>query len=281
MERMQPIGVFDSGVGGLTVVKNLWKLYPQEQIVYFGDTAHLPYGQRHPQEIIQFGLEILDFLLGYNVKAVIAACNTSSSVSLDHLQGNSPVPVFGMIRPGVQAALKKTKNKKIGVIATKATVDSAAYESTFHLSDSDVQVISQACPLFVPLVESGRTERRETYQIARSYLRPLLEAGVDTLVFGCTHYPFLSRVIKDIMGEEIQLVDPAIEVVRELNKSMELTGDREKRAEPFFFASGPTRSFYTMGSELLGSFPYRVEQVVLNGEDKEKDGLKDIQREIL
>lgn len=266
MEKTQPIGVFDSGVGGLTVVKSLWEHFPQEQIIYFGDTAHLPYGPRSPEEIIRFGLEIVDFLLGHTVKAVIAACNTSSSVSISCLQEKSPVPVFGMIEPGVKAALRKTRNKRIGVLATKATVKSGAYERTFRLSDPDVQVFSQPCPLFVPLVENGSIERRETYQIARSYLKPLQEAGVDTLVFGCTHYPFLAPVIRHIMGETIHLVDPATEVVMKLTDILKPDGHAGKRPQSLFFASGPVTSFYTAGREFLGSFPFTVEQVSLNSQ---------------
>lgn len=268
MEKTQPIGVFDSGVGGLTVVKSLWEYFPQEQIVYFGDTAHLPYGSRSPEQIIHFGLEIVEFLLRHTVKAVIAACNTSSSVSLSCLQEKSPVPVFGMIEPGVQAALRKTKNKKIGVLATKATVESGAYERAFQLSDPDVQVFAQSCPLFVPLVENGRNERRETYQIARSYLKPLQDAGVDTLVFGCTHYPFLTPVIRHIVGGAIQLVDPAKEVVRELADILKLDGHRGKIPQHLFFASGPVTSFYTTGKGFLGSFPFTVQQVSLNNQGR-------------
>lgn len=264
MNKVQPIGVFDSGVGGLTVVKNIWRYFPQEQIVYFGDTAHLPYGSRSPEQIVYFGLEILEFLLRYTVKAVIAACNTSSSVSLSRLQEISPVPVFGMIEPGVQGALRKTKNKRVGVLATKATVNSGAYERAFQERDPDVRVFAQPCPLFVPLIENGRCERRETYQIARSYLKPLQDADVDTLVFGCTHYPFLAPVIRHIVGDEIQFVDPAEEVVTELADILKLDGHQEKTPQHLFFASGPVNSFYDIGKVFLGSFPFTVQQVSLN-----------------
>ncbi|HHV33977.1 MAG TPA: glutamate racemase [Syntrophomonadaceae bacterium] len=280
MEKTQPIGVFDSGVGGLTVVKSLWEHFPQEQIVYFGDTAHLPYGSHSPEQIIHFGLEIVEFLLDHTVKAVIAACNTSSSVSLSHLQEKSPVPVIGMVEPGVQAALRKTKNKRIGVLATKPTVESGAYERVFRLSDPDVQVFTQSCPLFVPLVENGRTGRRETYQIARSYLQPLQEAEVDTLVFGCTHYPFLAPVIKHIIGEGIQLVDPAKEVVSELAGILKLDGHRGETPKHLFYASGSITSFYTTGKEFLGSFPFKVQQVSLNSQVKGAPiGNRDIENE--
>lgn len=268
MEKAQPIGVFDSGVGGLTVVKSLWEHFPQEQILYFGDTAHLPYGSRSPEQIIHFGLEILEFLLGHTVKAVIAACNTSSSVSLARLREKSPVPVFGMIEPGVQAAIGKTKNKRIGILATQTTVNSGAYERLFRVSDPSVQVFTQPCPLFVPLVENGRTGRRETYRIARSYLKPLQEAGIDTLVLGCTHYPFLAPVIKHIMGAEIELVDPAREVVWMLGAFLKLDEQRGETPQHLFFVSGPAASFYTTGREFLGSFPFTVRQISLNSQVK-------------
>lgn len=270
MEMSQPIGVFDSGVGGLTVVKSLWEHFPQEQIIYFGDTVHLPYGSRKPEEIIAFGIDIVEFFIQHKTKAVIAACNTSSSVSLPCLQEKFPVPIIGMIEPGVRAALKVTKNKRVGVIATKATVESCAYECTFLASDPETQVFSQACPLFVPLVEDGRIERKETYQIARSYLKPLQDAGIDTLVFGCTHYPFLTPVIRHVLGESVRLVDPAHEVVRELAAALNLNGHRGKAPHHLFFASGQSTSFYTAGKKFLGSFPFSVEQVSLN-EKKDQD----------
>jgi glutamate racemase len=269
LEKTQPIGVFDSGVGGLTVVKSLWKRFPQEQIIYFGDTAHLPYGACSSEQIIHFGLDIVDFLLSHTVKAVIAACNTSSSVSLSYLQEKSPVPVFGMIEPAVRGALKKTRNKRVGVLATKATVESGAYERAFQSSDADVQVVTQACPLFVPLVEDGTNERREAYQIARAYLRPLQEADVDTLVFGCTHYPFLAPVIRHIVGDAVQFVDPAEEVVCNLADILTLNGQGGKTPQHLFYASGSVTSFYTVGKGFLGSFPFKVHQISLNNQGKD------------
>lgn len=267
MENTQPIGVFDSGVGGLTVVRFLLKYFPQEQIVYYGDTAHLPYGSRRPEEIVAFGMEITAFLLRFAVKAVVAACNTSSSVSLPYLRERFTVPIIGMIDPGVRAAVRTTRNKRVGVIATKATVESGAYEKAFRDCDPGVQVYSRACPLFVPLIENGCIERKETYQIARSYLRPLQDAGIDTLVFGCTHYPFLTPVIRHILGNGVQFVDPAREAVEELADLLKIerqVGEGEKPRH-LFFASGPVTSFYTVGGQFLGNFPYTVEQVSLDG----------------
>ena len=251
MENNQPLGVFDSGVGGLTVVKSLWEHFPNEQIIYFGDTAHLPYGSRDPQEIIAFGKEIVKFLLKYSVKAVIAACNTSSSVSLACLQKEFPIPIIGMIEPAVRAGIKRTRNKKVGVIATSATADSGAYERTFKELAADVQVFVQACPLFVPLVEEGRIERRETYQIARSYLQPLQEAGIDTLIFGCTHYPFLSPVIRHIIGDEVQLVDPAEEVVMELGALLKTDGQKKTVPQHLFLPAVQLPLFIPLAKNFL------------------------------
>lgn len=268
MNNTQPIGIFDSGVGGLTVVRHLWKRFPQERIVYFGDTAHLPYGSRRPEEIIAFGTEITSFLLQFSVKVVVAACNTSSSLSLPYLRERFSVPIIGMIGPGVRAAVRATRNKRVGIIATKATVESGAYEKAFRECAPDIRVYSQPCPLFVPLIESGCLEKKETYQIARSYLRPLQEAGIDTLVFGCTHYPFLTPVIRQILGNGVRFVDPAQEAVKELAALLQLKrGKAPVGEEPRhrFFASGPVTSFYTVGSKLLGGFPYSVEHVTLDG----------------
>ncbi|WP_037999595.1 glutamate racemase [Thermacetogenium phaeum] len=268
MNKTQPIGIFDSGVGGLTVVHCLWKRFPQEQVIYFGDTAHLPYGSRRPEEIIAFGTEIVSFLLQFAVKAVVAACNTSSSLSLPYLRERFPVPIIGMIGPGVRAAARVTRNKRVGVIATKATVESGAYEKAFQECAPDIRVYSQPCPLFVPLIENGCIEEKETYQVARTYLRPLREAGIDTLVFGCTHYPFLAPVIRQILGDGVRLVDPAQEAVKELADMLKLKEGKAPAGEGprhLFFASGPVTSFYMVGSRLLGGFPYSVEHISLDG----------------
>lgn len=271
MEEVQPIGIFDSGVGGLTVVRFIFKKLPGERIVYFGDTAHLPYGSRTPEELIAFGEGIVSFLLQFRVKAIVAACNTSSSVSLPYLKKKFQVPLLGVLEPGVRAALSVTRNKRVGVIATAATVNSGAYPRAFAKEDPDVKVFVQACPLFVPLVEAGLVDSQEARDAAREYLTPLKEEGIDTLVLGCTHYPFLAPVITEVLGEEVRLVDPAEETVKELAALLGRGG--EKGAESasgssdghLFFTSGPAASFYSVGKRFLGEFPFVVHQVQLDG----------------
>ncbi len=275
MDEMQPIGIFDSGVGGLTVVRFLFANLPKERIIYFGDTAHIPYGSRTPQEIIAFGDEIVSFLMRYGVKAVVAACNTSSSVSLPYLKEKFSVPILGVLEPGVRAALKVTRNKRVGVIATTATVNSGAYPRAFRRQDSEVEVFTQACPLFVPIVEGGRMESPEAREAAREYLAPLKEAGIDTLVFGCTHYPFLAPVIREVLGPDVRLVDPAEETVKELAVLLKKDGGRPGNSpvgsrgphapRHLFFTSGSAVSFYDSGKKFLGEFPFTVEQVSLDG----------------
>lgn len=272
MENMQPIGIFDSGVGGLTVVRFVLSSLPMERIVYFGDTAHLPYGSRTPEELIAFGDEIVSYLMKFGVKVVVAACNTSSSVSLPYLRRKFQIPVMGVLEPGVRAALRVTRNKKIGVIATVATVRSGTYPRIFYEQDRDVTVYAQACPLFVPIVEEGRDEAPETLAVAREYLMPLKKAEIDTLVFGCTHYPFLAPVVRDVLGPDINLVDPAEETVRELALLLKTGGENMRGGNPsgeppqhLFFTSGPTASFYNSGKRLLNGFPFTVRQVVPDG----------------
>jgi glutamate racemase len=289
LSSSQPIGVFDSGVGGLSVVRQMMACLPEESIVYFGDTARVPYGSRTPDEIIAFGDQILAFLQLFDVKLVVAACNTSSSVSLPVLRGKYHIPILGVVEPGVRAALQVTSNRRIGVLATAATVDSGAYPRRFQDLDPGVDVYAQACPRFVPLVEAGQTDGPEVRSAAREYLQPLQEAGVDTIVLGCTHYPFLAPVIGELAGEAVQVVDPATETVKELAALLAsgppaagAAGPDDKghpacsphsfrpdaspdAVEHRFFASGATSSFYSSGRQFLGDFPFQVEQALLRG----------------
>jgi len=297
LDSSQPIGVFDSGVGGLSVVRQILAQLPDERIVYFGDTAHVPYGSRTPAEIIAFGDQIVSFLSRFNVKVVVAACNTSSAVSLPLLRRKYTLPVLGVVEPGVRAALQVTGNRRIGVLATAATVNSGSYRRGFQAYDPGVTVFTQACPQFVPLVEAGQIDGPEVRAAARQYLQPLQDAGVDTIVLGCTHYPFLAPVIRELAGEAVKVVDPAEETVKELAALLALqTGapdekgcdlSRRSLLEPGcrdsaatdavaqdltghrFFASGATTSFYSSGRQFLGDFPFQVEQVNLDESDCE------------
>lgn len=218
-----PIGIFDSGIGGLTVVRQIHRALPREDLVYLGDTARVPYGTKSPGTVVRFACEDTQFLIQQNVKAVVVACNTVSAWALPTLERKFGVPIFGVIIPGAQAALKKTKNRRIGIIGTAATVRSQAYSRTILARDDTARVFARACPLLVPLVEEGWTNQRVTLAILRSYLSPLLRRGIDTLVLGCTHYPLLKRAIRAVTGNEVALVDSAESCAQFLNERLQST----------------------------------------------------------
>lgn len=222
MEKEKPIGVFDSGIGGLTVVKRLSSVLPRESIVYFGDTARVPYGSKSNSTVIDYSIQDTSFLLHKNVKAVVVACNTASSIAIPALREKFTVPVIGVILPGADMAVKETKNGRIGVIGTRATISNQAYSKAIKEIDSKIEVFEKACPLFVPIAEEGWTHHRATYEIAEEYLKELKEHDIDTLVLGCTHYPILADVIQDVIGKDVKLIDSGIataEVVRsEINR---------------------------------------------------------------
>jgi len=208
-KRSRPIGVFDSGIGGLTVVSALRKVLPNETIYYLGDTARVPYGGKSAATVERYSLEIGEILLEEDCKAIVVACNTASALALPRLEEMSPVPVIGVIGPGAEAAVAATRNGHIGVIGTRATIKSGAYERAIQSLDEAVQVTARACPLFVPLIEEGWLEGEITDRIVRQYLTPLLEEGVDAVVLGCTHYPLLRGAIELFLGDKVQLVDSA------------------------------------------------------------------------
>lgn len=209
MTNPRPIGVFDSGVGGLTVVKALRDRLPSEAIVYLGDTARVPYGPKSPETVQRYALELAHILMQKNAKALVVACNTVSSVALPLLTRKFSVPVIGVIEPGARAALQATRNQHVGVIGTRATIRSGAYEKALRATDDNVRVSSRACPLLVPLIEEGLLNDDVTDRVIIRYLEPLLADGIDTLVLGCTHYPLLSTAIARTLGGEITLVDSA------------------------------------------------------------------------
>jgi len=213
-----PIGIFDSGIGGLTVVRQLHRVLPHEDLVYLGDTARVPYGSKSPGTVVRFACEDTQFLIQQNVKAVVVACNTVSAWALPTLEREFSMPIFGVIAPGAQAALKISRNRRIGVIGTSTTVRSQAYDRAIHSLDGSARVFSRACPLLVPLVEEGWTNNKITQAILRAYLTPLLRRRVDTLVLGCTHYPLLKRAIRSVVGKEVVLVDSAESCARFLSE---------------------------------------------------------------
>jgi glutamate racemase len=205
----RPIGVFDSGIGGLTVVSALRELLPNERIFYLGDTARVPYGGRSAATVERYSLEITALLLEENCKTIVVACNTASALALARLEEVTPVPIMGVIRPGAEAAVAATRNGHIGVIGTRATIKSGAYERTLRSLDAGVRISARACPLFVPLIEEGWLESEITDRVIGRYLEPLVRDGIDTLVLGCTHYPLLREAISRFLGSSVQLVDSA------------------------------------------------------------------------
>ena len=204
-----PIGIFDSGIGGLTVVRQIHRVLPHEDLVYLGDTARVPYGTKSPGTVVRFACEDTQFLIQQNVKAVVVACNTVSAWALPTLERKFSVPIFGVIIPGAQAALKKTRNRRIGVIGTTTTIRSQAYNRAILARDDSARVFARACPLLVPLVEEGWTSNKITQAILRAYLSPMSRRRIDTLVLGCTHYPLLKKAIRGLVGREVALVDSA------------------------------------------------------------------------
>ncbi len=205
----QPIGVFDSGIGGLTVVKALQELLPNEDIFYLGDTARVPYGNKSSDTVERYSLELANILTRENAKVIVVACNTVSSVAIPKLRAHVSVPVIGVIEPGAQAAIAVTRNRHVGVIGTRATVRSGAYDNALRALNTHVRVSTCACPLLVPLIEEGLLDDKVTDQIIARYLDPMMKDGIDTLVLGCTHYPLLAEAIGRALGDEIKLVDSA------------------------------------------------------------------------
>ena len=250
-----PIGIFDSGVGGLTVVKRVMALQPNESIVYFGDTARVPYGTKSNDTVIEYALQDSALLMHKGVKVIVVACNTVSSVAMEELRKEFKVPVIGMIEPGVDLALKKTKNGKVGVIGTNATITNKAYSSELKKLKPDVEVIEKACPLFVPLAEEGWTYHTATKLIAEEYLNELKQFGIDTLILGCTHYPILSDIIQEVMGDDVALIDSgtaASYVVKEyLTESSLLADARHKHTHDFYISDLP-RKFKDIAERFMG-----------------------------
>jgi glutamate racemase len=250
----RPIGIFDSGVGGLTVVAKMQEILPKENLVYFGDTARVPYGTKSKETVTKFSVENVEFLMEHNVKLVIVACNTASSLSLDFLKRCFKVPIIGVIEPGAREAASVTRNDRIGVIGTHATVSSGAYEKAIKKINPRYSVFTQACPLFVPLVEEGWVDKAVTDSVAQIYLKPLKRRSVDTLILGCTHYPILRGVLRKNMGQGVILIDSAREVAREAREILDasglLNGSGSKGKYKFFVSDEPNR-FIRIGEQFL------------------------------
>lgn len=261
-----PLGVFDSGIGGLTVVRALADRLPQESVIYFGDTARVPYGPKSPDTVRRYSDEILAYLLGRGVKAVVVACNTSTAHALEHLQARAPVPVVGVIEPGARAAVAASRTGSIGVIGTAGTIASGAYERAIAALRPTAVVHARACPLFVPLVEEGWFEHPATELVAREYLEPLRRAGIDVLVLGCTHYPLLKPLLARVMGPRVTLIDSAGETAREVERMLDRHGLRAPAgglATHRFVVSDDEPHFRRLGGVFLGDGVREVEVVRL------------------
>ena len=253
---MRPIGVFDSGLGGLTAVHSLWKILPEENLIYFGDTARVPYGGRSKETILKYARQDVRFLRSFDLKAILIACGTVTTTSLDTLQTENDLPIVGVVEPTCRRALLVTKTKKVGMIATLASVRSGAYEATLRRLDPTVEVICKPCPLFVPLVENGRFRRGDIVieTVAREYLEPLKETGIDTLILGCTHYPLLTDIIAEIMGPGVTLVSAGEESAFELKRLLKASGlraDESRQGEPEFYVSDRAEDFEKIASVFL------------------------------
>jgi glutamate racemase len=257
-----PIGVFDSGVGGLTVLRELYRHLPNESIVYFGDTARVPYGNRSAEEILQFVREILVWMQHQGCKMVIMACNTSSALALEQVKAEFDIPVLGVVLPGAKAAV--SQGSRIGVIATPATAGSGAYKRAIQEISPQAQVWEVGCPEFVPLIESGRIQDPKTREVAQAYLAPLLEANIDTLIYGCTHYPHLSPVIQDLVPAGVRLIDPAVQMAIATGQELQLLNlnNTQPALATYFGVSGDPDPFVAIAKQWLGYTPM-VHRVIL------------------
>lgn len=257
IQRNQSIGIFDSGIGGLTVLREIRKHLPNENIIYLGDTARVPYGIRSAETVIRYSIANTDFLIRQNIKIMIIACNTASSVATDVLKQRYSIPIVDVIGPGSRRALAASKSKKIGIIGTEGTIRSGAYQREIQRMDSESQTYTQACPLFVPLAEEGWCDESDevVLEIARRYLAPLVDQQIDTLVLGCTHYPLLKEPIQKIMGPGIQLVDSAEEIAWEIMRMLGDDGGRQRRkgqGSCLFFVTDIPHRFADTGRRFLG-----------------------------
>ena len=259
--REAPVGVFDSGVGGLTVAREIMRNLPSEKIVYFGDTARLPYGSKSKDTIIRYSRQIVRFLMQQEVKAIVVACNTASAFALDTLKEEFDIPIIGVIEAGAEVASSETRNHKVGVIGTVGTIGSGIHEQYLKKLDPRIEVIGKACPLFCPLVEEGWLSDPVTEEVAHRYLDCLKEREIDTLILGCTHYPLLRSLIMDVMGPDVRLVNPAYETALELKQLLKekdlLSSNAGEEEFPYrFYVSDLAEEFKNFANSIL---PYNVE----------------------
>lgn len=261
----KPIGIFDSGFGGLTVMSAVHKTLPNENLIYFGDSAHVPYGSKSKDAVIKFSKDIAGFLLKNDVKLIIVACNTASAFALAALKKSVKVPIIGVIEPGAESAVKATKTNKIGIIGTEGTINSKSYAKAIR-KISKAAVFEKACPLFVPLVEEGWTDSAVTSEIAEIYLAPLISKKIDTLVLGCTHYPLLKEVLRKTAGEQISLIDSADAITvktGELLKKNGILNDSKKKGTVSFYVSDNPGKFQRIGAKFFNNKINKVQKIDL------------------
>lgn len=253
MSSSAPIGVFDSGIGGLTVAREIMRQIPDETIVYFGDTARVPYGSKSKQTIITYSRQIVKFLQTKNVKAIVIACNTASAFALETVATEVSIPVIGVVKPGAKVAAETTKNGKIGIIGTEGTINSGIYNSFLSKTNPNVKVYGKACPLFVPLVEEGWLEDPITVEIVKRYISELQDYDIDTLVLGCTHYPLIRHTIGAILGDKVTLVNPAYETARTLKEVLSSNGieSTTPAGDHKFFVSDGAEKFKKFANTIL------------------------------
>ncbi|MFH1737146.1 MAG: glutamate racemase [Actinomycetota bacterium] len=263
----RPVGIFDSGVGGLTVVGAILDQLPEEDIIYYGDTARFPYGPKDLKEVRRYVFQITEYLIDQGVKIVVIACNTGTAAGLPEAQKRYDVPIIGVIEPGAHAAVTATVNRKIGVIGTEGTITSGSYQETINAFDAGIEVVAQACPRFVEFAQRGETDGLEVITVAEEYLAPLQAQGADTVILGCTHYPLLAGVISRVMGPGVRLISSAVETASEVGESLIRRGFlREASGAPAhrFIVSGDEREFKDLITLFLGRSVEAVEKVTLD-----------------
>jgi glutamate racemase len=273
------IGIFDSGVGGLTVLKEVVKALPQEDTIYLGDTARVPYGTKSPETVTRYALQVTSFLVQRDIKLLVVACNTASAVSLEALKDHFSIPIIGVIEPGARRAVSVTRTGKVGIIGTAATIQSSAYAKAIKRMNREIEVVTRACPLFVPLAEEGWVDNEVVRLTARIYLQGLREEGVDTLVLGCTHYPLLKGIIAETMGDDVQLVDSAEETARTVAETLNDRGllrPSSEKGNHHYFVTDVPAGFIRVGNRFLGGRLGDVYQINLDDDvrGEEKKGEK-------
>lgn len=250
-QDLQPLGIFDSGLGGLTVVRQIQKVFPRLPIIYYGDTARVPYGTKSPKTVTHFSRQIIDFLIAQDVQAIVVACNTASAAAVPVLKDEYDIPIYGVVEPGAEAASAASKSGRIGVIGTNSTIRTNVYTKAIQSRDSSLSVFGKACPLFVPLVEEGWEEHDVTRQIAREYLSPVLENEIDTLILGCTHYPMLTKTLRTILPAGINIIDSGVAAANELAGKIQVSSD--VAPEHKYFVSDTPERFAELAARFLGT----------------------------